>query len=138
MILVAGGTGRLGSRVVSRLTGRGLDVRVFSRASKSSTHLQGVAKEIVVGDVRDPGSVESAMKGVSLVVSAVQGFAGKGRVTPASVDRDGNKHLVDAATRVGAEFVLMSIVGAAPDSQIELFRAKYDDAQHPRANSDAW
>jgi NADH dehydrogenase len=67
-----------------------------------------------------------------VVVSAVQGFAGAGRGSPASVDRDGNTHLIDAAREVGAAVVLMSVVGAAPDSSMELFRMKYAAEQHLR------
>ena len=46
---------------------------------------------------RSRRALERAVEGVTVVVSAVQGFAGPGRVTPASVDRDGNANLVDAA-----------------------------------------
>jgi uncharacterized protein YbjT (DUF2867 family) len=56
------------------------------------------------------------------VISAVQGFVCSGGVTPASVDRDGNAHLIDAARVAGAGFVLMSVVGAASDNPMELCR----------------
>jgi NADH dehydrogenase len=78
------------------------------------------------------------VQGTSVVVSAVQGFAGPGRVSPASVDRDGNANLVDAAAAVGADVVLMSVVGAAADSPMELFRAKYAAEQHLRASGTPW
>jgi NADH dehydrogenase len=45
-------------------------------------------------------------------------------VTPASVDRDGNANLVAAAKAEGAELVLVSVVGAAAQSPMELFRMK--------------
>ncbi len=67
----------------------------------------------------------AAVAGVEVVVSAVHGFAGTGGVSPASVDRDGNFHLIDAARAAGADVVLMSVVGAAPDSPMELFRMKH-------------
>ena len=78
------------------------------------------------------------MEGVNVVVSAVQGFAGPGRVTPASVDRDGNANLVDAAVAAGADVVLMSVVGASAESPMELFRAKYAAEQHLRASGVPW
>ena len=87
-----------------------------------------------VGDVRDAATLAAAIDGVTTVVSAVQGFAGPGRVTPASVDRDGNANLVDAASAVGADVVLMSVVGASPDSPMELFRAKYEAETNLRAS----
>jgi uncharacterized protein YbjT (DUF2867 family) len=71
-------------------------------------------------------SVAAATVGVDVVVSAVQGFAGPGRGSPESVDRDGNVHLIDAARTNGADFVLMSVVGAGPDSPFELFRMKFE------------
>jgi NADH dehydrogenase len=46
-------------------------------------------------------------------------------VTPESVDRDGNAHLISAAARNGAAFVLISGIGAAPDHPWELARAKH-------------
>jgi uncharacterized protein YbjT (DUF2867 family) len=139
MILVAGGTGRLGTIVVSRLAANGHDVRVFARdrdrarrRPENTIELEDRV-EIVPGDVRDRASIEAAMAGVTTVVSAVQGFAGPGRVTPESVDHAGNVHLVDAAEAVGADVVLMSVVGASPDSPMDLFRAKYAAEQRLRA-----
>jgi len=137
VILVAGGTGRLGTIVVSRLLARGLDVRVLTRDRDRARHLRG-AIDIVVGDVRERASVERAMDDVTTVVSAVHGFAGPGRVTPASVDHAGNVNLVDAASATGAAVVLMSVVGAAPDSPMELFRAKYQAEQHLLASVAPW
>ena len=71
-------------------------------------------------------------------MSAVQGFDGPGRVSPASVDRDGNINLIDAAAGVGADVVLVSTIGAGPDSPMELFRAKYEAEQHLKASSVRW
>jgi NADH dehydrogenase len=138
MILVAGGTGRLGTLVTSRLSARGLDVRVLTRDAARADHLRGVAADIVEGDVRVPDDVDAAVRGVTTVVSAVQGFDGPGRVTPESVDRAGNVHLIDAAGAAGADVVLMSTVGASADSRLELFRAKHAAEEHLRASSVSW
>ena len=124
-VLVAGGTGRLGSRVVTALAGRGMQVRVLTRDLTRAAHLVGEHVEVVVGDVRDVASTTAAVAGVHVVVSAVHGFAGPGGVTPASVDRDGNVHLIEAARAAGADLVLMSAVGAAANSPMELFRMKH-------------
>jgi uncharacterized protein YbjT (DUF2867 family) len=138
MILVAGGTGRLGTLVVSRLADAGLEVRVLTRDATRARHLGERATEVAVGDVRDRASVERALVGATTVVSAVQGFAGPGRVTPDSVDRKGNANLVDTAAAVGADVVLVSGVGVAAASPMELFRAKFDAEQHLRASGVAW
>jgi NADH dehydrogenase len=130
VILVAGGTGRLGTLVVARLAADGHEVRVLSRAMSPGPVPDGV--EFVRADVRDKASITTAFDGVTTLVSAVHGFTGPGKVTPDSVDRDGNANLVDLAVASGADVVLMSIVGAAPDSPMELFRAKYAAEQHLR------
>jgi uncharacterized protein YbjT (DUF2867 family) len=79
------------------------------------------------------------MVGVSTVVSAIQGFAGPGDVSPQKVDRDGNANLVEAAQTAGVgHFVLVSGVGAAADSPLELFRAKHDAEQLVQASDVAW
>ncbi len=137
MILVAGGTGRLGSVLVPRLVAGGHPVRVLTRDPTRARHL-GDGVEVVVGDVRARATLAAALDGVITVVSAVQGFAGPGRVTPASVDRDGNANLVDAASAAGAEIVLMSVVGASPDSPMELFRAKHEAETNLRASGVPW
>jgi uncharacterized protein YbjT (DUF2867 family) len=124
-VLVAGGTGRLGTLVVHALAARGTAVRVLTRDPVRALHLAGDRVDVVTGDVREPKSLAAVTEGVDVVVSAVQGFAGPGHGSPSSVDRDGNVHLIDAARTIGADFVLMSVVGAAPDSPLELFRMKF-------------
>jgi len=129
MILVAGGSGRLGSLLVQRLVAGGATVRVLTRTRARVAHLDAAIVEIVEGDVRVASDAQRAVTGADVVVSAVHGFTGPGGVSPASVDREGNLHLIDAAARAGATVILMSVVGAAADSPMELFRMK-DAAEH--------
>jgi uncharacterized protein YbjT (DUF2867 family) len=129
VILVAGGTSRLGQRVVRRLLDRGLAVRVLTRNPEGAAGLPPTA-EVVVGDVRDRASLRAAMAGARTVVSAVHGVTGKGPNSPATVDRDGNANLVDLAAESGADLVMMSVVGASPDSPMELFTMKYAAERH--------
>ncbi|HEY1640177.1 MAG TPA: SDR family oxidoreductase [Streptosporangiaceae bacterium] len=124
MILVAGGTGRLGTLLVGSLTRRGEKVRVLTRDPQRAAHLAGVT-EVVTGDVRDPASLGPAVAGTDTVVSAVHGFTGSRGISLATVDRDGNASLCDAAREHGASLVLMSVVGAAAASPLELFRMKH-------------
>ena len=124
MILVAGGTGRLGVLVVAGLTARGERVRVLTRDPTRAASLAGPLVEVALGDVRDPSSLGPAVAGARTVVSAVHGFAGPGRVTPESVDRDGNANLVAAARAAAADMVLVSVFGATARHPMELFRMK--------------
>jgi len=124
MILVAGATGRLGTFVVAGLTALGEPVRILTRDVSRAAELRGPLVDVIRGDVRDPATLPPAMTGVRTVVSAIQGFAGPGGVTPESVDRDGNANLVAAAKAEGSDMVLVSVVGASTSSAMELFRMK--------------
>jgi uncharacterized protein YbjT (DUF2867 family) len=130
VILVAGGTGRLGTLLVRRLLDHGLDVRVLTRDPRRAARFPPDRVDVVTGDVRDRPSLERATAGVDVVVSAVHGMVGPRGISPATVDRDGNANLADATSRAGADFVLMSTVGAAADSPMELFRMKHAAEQH--------
>jgi uncharacterized protein YbjT (DUF2867 family) len=130
MIVVAGGTGTLGRRLVPRLVGRGLPVRVLTRDASRARGLSGI--DVCVGDVRDPRLVDEAVLGADVVISSIHGFVGPGDVTPESVDRDGNAHLINAARRAGADFVLVSGIGASPDHPWDLLRAKHAAEQELR------
>jgi NADH dehydrogenase len=134
VILVAGGSGRLGTVVVQRLTSRGLPVRVFTRNRNHTLHLDPAHVEVVTGDVRDRAGLGPIMADVDVVVSAIHGLTGPRGVSPATVDRDGNANLIDAAKTVGADFILVSTVGAAAGSSMELFRMKHAAEQYAAAS----
>ena len=138
MIVVAGGTGTLGTRLVPLLTDRGAEVHILTRDPARARHLSATGAHAVRGDVRDPGSVAAAVEGADLVISAVHGFSGPGRVSPASVDHAGNANLISAATRARAAFMLLSVVGASPSHPIGLLRAKYAAEQMLRASGLDW
>jgi uncharacterized protein YbjT (DUF2867 family) len=93
VIVVAGGTGTLGTRLVPRLAEAGLAVRVLTRDPARAQHL-GPGVDVVRGDVRDPASIGRALRGAGTVISAVHGFTGPRGVSPASVDRAGNANLI--------------------------------------------
>jgi uncharacterized protein YbjT (DUF2867 family) len=128
--MVAGGTGRLGSALISRLTDRGEQVRVLTRDPRRAAHLAGPLVEVVCGDLTTSETVQRAVADSDHVVSAVHGLVGPRGVSPATVDRDGNASLIDAAAAAGAEVILMSVVGASTDSPMELFRMKAAAEEH--------
>src|SRR6187549_3963630 len=96
MILVAGGTGTLGRSLVRLLIEAGHAVRVLTRDGDRARHLpDGI--EVVTGDVRVEADVAAAVRGCTKVISAVHGFVGPGSTSPESIDRDGNRLLIQAA-----------------------------------------
>jgi uncharacterized protein YbjT (DUF2867 family) len=138
VILVAGGTGTLGTRVVRLLTDRGQPVRVLTRDPERTARLPA-GVETFAGDLRDPAAVAGAVRGCATVVSAVHGFAGPGRTSPDAVDRDANLALVRAAAAAGVEhLVLVSVLGAAPDHPMSLHRAKHTAEQALQTSGLAW
>jgi uncharacterized protein YbjT (DUF2867 family) len=125
MILLAGGTGTLGRKVIPLLVARGLGCRVLARNADRAGDL-GTGVEIVAADIRDRAAVDRAMQGVDTVVSMIQGFGGADALGARTVDRDGNLTLIEAAAAAGVRhMVLLSIDQAAPDHPSELFRMKH-------------
>jgi NADH dehydrogenase len=138
MILVVGGTGHLGRRLVHRLLDSGHAVRVMARRADEAQDLADAGAELFAGDVRDPRACTAATTGAGVVISAVQGFAGPGKQSPEQVDRDGNRALTDAARAAGADLVLVSVVGASPDHAMSLQRMKWAAEEHVRRSGVAW
>jgi uncharacterized protein YbjT (DUF2867 family) len=121
MILVVGGTGRLGSSVVATLLADGHEVRVLARGRRPPP--AGITgAQWIPGSVTDSGVVARAVHGVAVVITAFTGFPS---TSPARVDNEGTGAVVRAARRVGARMVFLSVAGAAADAPLELFRAKY-------------
>jgi uncharacterized protein YbjT (DUF2867 family) len=139
MILVAGGTGRLGAKVVTLFRDRDQEVRVLTHDPSRAALLSSTGVEIVEGDVRDSESVRRAVAGAKTVVSAIQGFAGTKDGTPATIDRGGNHNLIVAAREAGVEhFVLVSVKDASPKHPAELMRMKYATEEELRASGLGW
>jgi len=139
MILIAGGTGQLGTRVVELLTTRGLEVRVLTREPARAQHLKSDLTEVVPGDVENRADVVRAARGAGTIISAIHGFTGNKDHGPRAVDWKGNGNLIKAAKAGGAEhFILDSVQQAAPDHPGELYRMKYMAEQELRASGLAW
>src|SRR5579859_1859176 len=123
MILLAGGSGLLGTEVVQLLVARGVPVRVLSRDPSRARFPDPV--EVVAGNVRVASSLRAALNGVHTVISAITGF-GPGGDGPRSVDQEGNFNLIAEAEAAGVtRFILVSIHGASADHPMELYRAKF-------------
>ncbi|HZC33573.1 MAG TPA: SDR family oxidoreductase [Candidatus Bathyarchaeia archaeon] len=139
MILVAGGSGTLGTRLIPLLTRRGTAVRILTRNPDGAPHPAGSQVEVVGGDVRDARAVERALTGARTVISAITGFGMARDVSARSVDWEGNANLIRAAKAAGVEhYILLSVCQAAPAHPIELFRMKHRAEEELRASGLAW
>jgi uncharacterized protein YbjT (DUF2867 family) len=139
LILVAGGTGLLGAQVVELLRQSNLEVRVLTRDRSRAGRLVEMGAVVIEGDVRDQAAVRRAVEGVQTVVSAIHGFVGPRGVSPATIDRDGNRNLVRAGRDAGVEsVVLLSADAAAPDHPMDLMRMKYAAEQDLKGSGLGW
>jgi len=139
MILVVGGTGLMGRRLVSELTNEGEPVRVFARGVQPFPPGWPDAVERVTGDLASQEDCRRAVQGCAKVVFAASGFGLRSHGDPRSVDRDGAIRLTRAAAASGVrQLVMMSMHGAAPNAPIDLLRCKYAAEEALKTSGVAW
>jgi uncharacterized protein YbjT (DUF2867 family) len=135
MILIVGGTGVLGREVVAQLLEAGEPVRLLARTPAKVDDLNQAGAEVVEGDLLDPLSLARACDGADRVLAAAHSLLGKGRYVSEAVDGAGNRALIDAAKAAGvAQFVFISILGAAPHHPVDFWRTKYGVEQYLEAS----
>jgi dihydroflavonol-4-reductase len=103
--LVTGSAGFLGSHVARQLVARGDEVRVLLRASSTNRAIADLSLEYVTGDLRDPASLDRAMKGVKRVFHVAADYRLWARRSREIYDSNvgGTKNLLNAAKRAGVE-----------------------------------
>lgn len=109
-VLVAGGTGETGRRVVDGLVRRGDVVRVLSRRASRAHRILGANVEVHEGDVREPDSLLRIAQGIDVAVIATGTRSYFGSNGGAAVDAMGNRHLIESLEGVG-QVVLLSAFG---------------------------
>jgi NADH dehydrogenase len=81
--------------------------------------------EPVSGDLKDPQSLQAACEGVTTVITTANSAQRGGDDNPQTVDLEGNRALIDAASDNGVEhFIFVSALGASTDSPSDFIRAK--------------
>lgn len=111
-ILVTGGTGILGSRVVERLRQAGTEPRVLSHSNRPGT---------IRGDLLTGEGLAEAVGGVDTIIHCASSPFRKARET----DVDGTKGLLEAARRAGvSHLVYISIVGVDRAQSYPYYRVK--------------
>jgi len=113
--LVTGGAGFIGSHLVDALLKRGDRVRVLDDFSTGNYHnLEGAADqiELIKADLRDPDSLEEALRDVDLVFhQAAFVSVPKSLEDPAAcldVNVQGTQKLLDASRRLGVQRVVLA------------------------------
>lgn len=112
-ILVTGGSGSLGSRVVDRLRDAGHEVRALSRSGRPGT---------VRGDLMTGEGLEEAVGGVDVIVHCASS-----PTKTRQIDVEGTERLLKAANRAGiSNFVFISIVGVDRNPYYPYYRMKLE------------
>jgi uncharacterized protein YbjT (DUF2867 family) len=133
VILVTGGTGFVGPKVIHALRERDLPTRCLVRTPSSAPaqSLSSWGCELVQGDVTDAAGLRRAVEGCDVVVHLVairQGSREKFERVMEQATRD----LVAAAKETGVRrFVLMSALGASEQTKdlVPYYHAKWDMEQ---------
>jgi uncharacterized protein YbjT (DUF2867 family) len=131
-VLVTGGTGALGSQVVTRLLAGGHDVRVMSRR-RDATAPDGV--EVAQGDLRSGEGFDRAAAGMDTIAHLATSFTRQG------ADAEGTRQLLVEAKRANVGNVFFpSIVGIdrKPVGDYPYYRGKLDTEHVVEASGVPW
>lgn len=121
-VLVVGGTGQLGSQVVTELLARGKQVRALARPTSTTTRLVEQGVQVARGDMLDLDSLIRAMDGVDAVVSTAAGYTRHTKGDTSETDVAGNANLARAAAVASVRrFVLTSILTCDQTPQVPHF-----------------
>jgi uncharacterized protein YbjT (DUF2867 family) len=130
-VLVTGGTGFVGPKVVHALRAEDRPVRVLARKPERHEQMRAWGCEIVQGDMTDAASLRRASEGCDAVVHLVAILLGK-REAFERVMVQGTRDLVAAAKEAGVKrFVLMSALGTNERTKdlTPYFNAKWEEEQ---------
>jgi nucleoside-diphosphate-sugar epimerase len=111
-ILVAGGTGVLGRRIVPQLLAAGHQVTVMARSPRHAAAVLPRPVTVVAADALDPGAVAAAVRGAApdLVMHQLTDLSGESGAANARLRVDGTRNLVDAALAVGVERLVVQSI----------------------------
>jgi uncharacterized protein YbjT (DUF2867 family) len=135
VILVTGGTGFVGPKVVAALHADGRPLRILAKRPEKHEQLRASGAEVVQGDMTDAGSLRRAVEGCEAVVHLVGMPPFSDPKVIERVMTQGTRDLVAAARQAGvSRCVLMSALGASEET-VEVapyYRAKWEMEQEVR------
>lgn len=131
MILVVGGTGFVGTKVVHALRAAELPVRALARRPEKQDQLRTWGCEVVQGDMTDAESLKRAVEGCTTVIHlvALPPFADPGAIERVMIQ--GTRDLVEASKEAGVtRFILQSALGTEEGREIApYYNAKWEEEQ---------
>lgn len=114
-ILVTGGHGFIGSRVVARLVASGHDVRCVVRSTSQTHRIDAIRWERAEGDVRDRAQMVSAMKDCDACIhlASISSWEAMKSDALESTILLGTRNVLEAAAEAGAKRVVFVSTAAA-------------------------
>jgi UDP-glucose 4-epimerase len=108
VVLVTGGSGLVGARLLPRLVAQGLECRALLRPGRPAP--AGV--EVIEGDLLEPAGLCAALRGVDAVVHLAAQFRGLDDQATWRVNHEGTRHLIEAVrvAAPAARFVMASTI----------------------------
>ncbi|MBI4220524.1 MAG: NAD-dependent epimerase/dehydratase family protein [Chloroflexi bacterium] len=135
MILVTGGAGFLGRRIVAALSERGKPVRVLLRRKEQARVVERYAPEIAFADTRDADALNRAFEGVQQLIHLVAIIRERRGATYRAVNVEGARNVYSAAAIAGVRrSVFTSVIGAAPRSADPYYASRWDGEEAARAS----
>ena len=125
MILIVGATGNLGGAVARMLLAQGQPVRILVRPQSDYQPLADAGAQVVLGDLKQRGSLDPACEGADTVITTANSAARSGDDNVQTVDLEGNRNLIDAAKATEVkQFIFVSALTADPNSPAPFLQAK--------------
>ena len=139
-VVVAGGHGQIGLRLLRLLAGRGDHARGLIRNPDHAGDLEAVGAEPVVCDLEFEEDVAPYVRGADAIVFAAGAGPGSGPERKRTMDLGGALKLIEAARSDGiARYVIVSSIGAgnpeAASEQMRPYIKAKADADHALAAS---
>jgi dihydroflavonol-4-reductase len=114
-VLITGASGFVGAAMVRAALARGFRVRALMRPTANRANIQGLDVEVATGDMRDAGSMASAMQGVRFLFHVAADYRLWAR-DPSEIARnnlEGARATMRAALKTGVERVVYTSSVAA-------------------------
>ncbi len=130
MILVIGGTGKVGGELLKQLAQAGVKTRVLVRSAQKAETVHKLGLETVEGDVTRISTIEAAVKGIEGLFLLT---------TPSPIQASLEMAVIDTAKKAGVKkIVLLSALGADLQSAITLAQQHAKSEEYLKASGVAY